>query len=547
MTTLPHRNVRSPLLWLILPFAAGIAVKHAAGEIIPWSIWLGITVVALVGSVFLSSSSSRTWSISMMLGLFGAGTLHYTVQRQHLPDWDLLPEREVEINIEVTRIFGNDETDRFQTFLSHITAARPPVGDLLGQAIQVRMRRPSSDPEVLQRGATLRVIGQLQPLPRIVEEDSFIAYLVDSGHNFRLRQARWLSTIAAPSSYAQFRHQLKLRASAILSADLEHRPAIVGALRAMLLGEKHTLPDDARVLFLRSGTMHLFAISGLHIGIIALTINGALQLFRVPRLAAFLIGSIILIGYVDLIGLAPSAIRAWIMITCFHGARLLHAPPNSVAAISASALIVLLIDPTQLFSAGFQMSYSIVFMLLLYGVPLADFCKTRFRPWQNVPRASLHRFQRGIQDRLETIIGVVALTWSASLIGIIAGVGIFGWFSPFAFMANLLLVPIAGSVITGGFGSIVAGLLGATPIALLLNHAAGMSLWVMFGLLEGPLKFTAGFTAEFRTAWWGEWGMILVLVTTIITHELRSTVHHWRWWGPVGITVLWLVFGLRFP
>ena len=483
----------------------------------------------------------------MLLGLFGAGSLHYTVQRQHLPDWDQLPEREVAINVEITRIFGGSETERFQNFLGNITGASSPVGDLLGQSIQDRMRRPQHNPKVVQRGAILRVIGQLQPLPAALPGDSFISYLIDSGHNFRLRQARWLGTVTQPSRYAQLRQRLKLRASKILSNDLEHHPDIVGALRAMLLGEKHALPPYAHNLFLRSGTMHLFAISGLHIGIIALTINGALRLVRIPRFAAFVIGSAILLGYVDLIGLTPSAIRAWIMITCFHGARVLRAPPNSVAAISASAMIVLLIDPMQLFSAGFQMSYSIVFMLLLYGVPLADFCQERFRPWRDLPRASLRSFQRFLHDRLESVIAAIALTWSASLIGAIAGVGIFGWFSPFAAMANLLLVPIAWWVINGGLGSIIVGFLGITPIALLLNHAAGMSLWIMFRLLEGPLSFTGGFEAQFRTDWWCEGGMIAVLVTTVATHEWRNNSQLWRWWAPTGITVLWLVMGLRLP
>ena len=409
------------------------------------------------------------------------------------------------------------------------------------------MRRPIEVPDVVQRGATLRVIGQIQTLSDLDRDYSFIAYLIDSGHNFRLRQARRLSTAETSSDYAQFRQRLKFRAGSTLSAGLEHHPEIVGALRAMLLGEKHTLPDDARDLFLRSGTMHLFATSGLHIGIIALAINGALRLFRVPRGTAFFVGSVILLGYIDLIGLTPSAARAWIMITCFLGARVLRAPPNSIAAISASALIVLLIDPMQLFSAGFQMSYSILFMLLLYGVPLADFGKEWFQPWKDLPRASLQIYQQEIQDRLEPVIAAIALTFSASLIGIITGIGIFGWFSPFAMMANLLLVPIAEAVIIGGFASIIAGLCGAKSFALLLNHAAGMSRWIMFGLLEGPLRFTAGIAAEFRTSWWGELGIVAVLTTTIVTHEMRDSIHHWRWWAPIGTTILWLVFGLRFP
>ena len=132
MTTLANRNVRSPLLWLILPFAAGIAETHSAGAFVSWSFGLGLTVGTLALSLFSTSSGTRKWSVAMMLGLFGAGTLHYSLHRQFLPEWDLLPEREVEINVEVKRVFGSDDTERFQTFLGHITTARAPVSDLLG-------------------------------------------------------------------------------------------------------------------------------------------------------------------------------------------------------------------------------------------------------------------------------------------------------------------------------------------------------------------------------------------------------------------------------
>lgn len=533
---------------MILPFAVGIATAHFTGPIVPLTDWLVLTGLALVAGGVTSQIAPRLWSIAILGGLFGAGAVHYSVQRQHLPEWDLLPQREVEVQVRIARLFGSEPHDRFQNFLGEVVGARAPVGDLLGQPIHVRIRRPVDAPEAVQRGATLRIVGQLEPLrPSTLATDPFLGYLFDSGHNFRIRQARWLQTSQPPSLFARTRHRLKVCAGNTLSAGLRHHPEIVGALRAMLLGERHLLTAEAETLFLRSGTMHLFAISGLHIGIIAVAINSALRLVRIPRVTAFAIGSLILLGYVDLIGLSPSAVRAWIMITCFHGARVLRAPSNPVAAISASALIVMLIDPTQLFSAGFQMSYAIVFMLLLYGVPLADYWRTRARPWRDMPRASLGPNQRWIQDRCELLVGAIAITWSASLIGVITGVGIFGWFTPFAFVANLVLVPIAGFVISAGFGSVVLGLFGINSLALLLNHAAGMGLWVMYGGLEYPLKFTAGIQAEFRSSWWGEWGVVAVLVTTVLAYESGGIKSRWRWWGPVGITLLLLVTGLRFP
>lgn len=540
-------RVRSPLLWLLLPFAAGIAVAHLGSVPLSLGFGLGLTIVALAAGTLALRNHPRVWAATLLLGLFGAGSLHYSIQRNRLPEWELLPNREVVLTVEIERVFGPRDGDSYQNFMGRVDLARAPVSELWNQQIYVSLKRFTGADETIQRGAVVEVIGHLEPLPRTIGDESFLSYLIDSGHNFRLRQARWQRTVAPPSAYAQLREKIKQRAAATLARGLEHRPAITGALHAMLLGERHALPPDARELFLRSGTMHLFAISGLHIGVIALAINGALRLMRLPRLAAFAGGSVVLLGYVDLIGLSPSAIRAWIMITCFHGARVLRAPGNPVAAISTSALIVLLWDPMQLFSAGFQMSYTIVFVLLLHGLPLIEHLQPKLRLWRDLPTASLHPTQRWIQAKAEMVVAAAALTWAASLIGVITGVGIFGWFTPFAFVANLALVPLAWLAITAGFTSVVLGLAGAALPALLFNHASGLVLWFMYGVLEYPLTFAAGIPATFRTTWWGEMGMIGVLTTIVLTHEFRSQAGRLQWWAPTLITVLVLVTGLCFP
>src|SRR5690606_8486486 len=108
---------------------------------------------------------------------------------------------------------------------------------------------------------------------------------------------------------------------------------------------------------------------------------------RLPRGAAFLLGTAILWTYVDITGGTPSAVRAFWMVTCLLGARQIRAPSNSLAALAASALVVLVIDPHQLFSASFQMSYGIVAALLLYGVPLQERWLARWQPWATLPKA----------------------------------------------------------------------------------------------------------------------------------------------------------------
>ncbi|GAB5562168.1 MAG: hypothetical protein SynsKO_38150 [Synoicihabitans sp.] len=537
---------RSPLLWLILPFAAGIAASHR----LDGAFSLGTAALFAAGALILGGAAlaffPRIWGALIGLALFAVGGVHHQVHRNPLPEWSSLPSREAVLTVRITRDFGANVTDRYQNVLGLVVRATSPVEELLGQTLYIRVQRPLSSPDAIQRGATVKLIGHLAGLDSTELEDDFERYLHSSGHNFLLRQARWLQTVEPPSRYAQIRREIKQDAAATLARGLQDSPRLTAALTAMLLGEKYRLDDATRTTFLRSGTMHLFAISGLHIGVIAIAINGLLRLFRVNRRIAFLIGSIVLLGYVDLIGLTPSAVRAWIMITCFHGARVLRAPGNSVAAISTSALIVLLMDPMQLFSAGFQMSYSVVFVLLLHGLALGRFAQPLMRPWRHLPAASLSPQQRFVQKRSEGLTMAVAFTWSASLIGMITGVGIFGWFSPLAFLANLALIPLAFFAINAGFASMVLGLVGASPIALIFNHAGALVLAIMLALLESPFQFAAGIPATFRIESWDEFGIIAVLVAVVVSHESTQLPAKLKWSLPSLVTLLVLVFGLKF-
>ncbi len=535
---------RAPLLWLILPLIGGIA--FAGGQPAGWSPapWYALLAAGLVIALTTWRTGRTWWSIGVILTGFSGGILHHHHHRQKLPVWAQLPDREVEVTVSVDRVFESAYAQRSFSFGGEVLAVAAPNTELIGQQVQVQLRRAGADDAGLARGATLRMVGQLTALAE-TESSGFAQYLEETGYNFRIRQARWIETTRPPSVYARARDRLRAEAGRILARGLDDHPDLVGALQAMLLGARHELSADAKSLFLRSGTMHLFAISGLHIGVIAGAIHVILRVCRVPRLTAFLLGCTLLLGYVDLIGQTPSAVRAWLMITCFHGSRVCRAPGNPVAAIATSALLVLLLNPLQLFSAGFQMSYAIVFALLLHGIPLSEHWLALIRPWRDLPRATLSRGQRLIQAGTEKVLTAGALTWSASLIGIISSVGFFSWFTPLAFYANLLLVPLAGLVIAGGFASIVLGLAGLGPVALVFNHAAALVVHLMQLALDWGLGGAASLPAEFITSYWGPGGTSLILVTMIVVRERSAPGSRWRWWGPPLATLLVLVIGLR--
>lgn len=539
----PNFHERAPLLWLVVPFAAGIALADLLRwDDTPW-VW-AVVVGAALSAIWVDPTRRMLW---VGLAMIAAGGLHYQAHRQSLPEWEHLPDREIEFVIQIERVFGEILPGEGISFIGALQWANDPRNELTGQRIHVQLRGSREGAVDYGRGATLRLVGSISRL----DPDSatgFVQYLEDSGLNFRVKQARWLETVAPPTRYAIVRGRVKQRAGQVLSAGLENdRPELAGALRAMLLGERHALTGEAKSLFMRSGTMHLFAISGLHIGVIAGALYTLLRLTRLPMRGCIVVGTLLLWFYVDLIGQTPSAVRAWLMISCYQLAKGVRAPGNPLAAIATSALLVLLLDPMQLFSAGFQMSYAVVFALLIHGLPLADHWVGLVRPWRDLPPATMNRWQRVWIVIVAAVVHAAAFTWTASLIGLITSVAFFGWLTPLAFYANVLLVPLAGLVVAGGFAAIVVGLLGFSSIALLFNHAAAVLLVVMRTALEWGLGNAGSVPAAFFSTHWGPAGVVVVLGSMVVARDILPPENRWRWWLPSLVSLLVLVIGLRIP
>src|SRR6185503_9542203 len=98
-----------------------------------------------------------------------------------------------------------------------------------------------------------------------------------------LTRGRVLAEERPPNAYYRFCVRAAERCDRILGLGIaEKRPALTGLLRAMMLGATHELSDEQHTLFMQSGTMHLFAISGLNIAVIAGALQTLLFALRLP-------------------------------------------------------------------------------------------------------------------------------------------------------------------------------------------------------------------------------------------------------------------------
>jgi competence protein ComEC len=224
----------------------------------------------------------------------------------------------------------------------------------------------------------------------------------------------------------------------------------------------------------------------------------------------------------------------------------LHRPGNFLAALSASALGVLLVAPLQLFSASFVMSYTIVSALLVLGAPLSDAWAAWWTPWRFLPTVAWTWWQHAIAFAWRWSAAAVAVGVATSLVSLLTGVQFFQLLTPGSLATNLVLIPAAMIATVGGFASLLCGLLGVASGAAVCNHAAALVLWVIESVVRLSVQLPGAFIpARFASNWVGNASLALLLAALLAGYASR-----WKsrggWWPPFGIVALTLIFGVDF-
>lgn len=536
---------RAPLLWLVLPFIAGLAAGKALPAGAPILLLTG-SVAAAIYAVLASWRGWRGWAPTLLLAMMLAGSASYTLHRVRLPAWDALPPREARLSLEVERVFASEDPRRANG-LARVVAADAHLVDLVGQRLyfSLSLRRGEARPI---RSVRIAAVGVLVTLPRSPPADTFDGYLAGAGMNFRLTRGQILTELRPASAYYRFCERAAERFHAILGSGIEQKyPELAGLLRAMMLGQTHELSSEQRTLFMQSGTMHLFAISGMNIGVIAAAIQFLLAMLRLPMWARFILGAALLWLFVDITGASPSAVRAFIMAVFVHAAFVLRQPRNALAALAASALAVLLVAPLQVFSASFLMSYVIVTALLVLGLPLSDRWMERWTPWSLLPRPTWRWWHHAGDKAWRGLALALAIGIATTLVSFVTSVQFFGLLTPGALAANLVLIPAAMLATLAGFISLLLGLTGIDALAILPNHAAALFLWLVNWLVELSVQVPGVYVAaKFVSPWIGP-----ALLATLLALLLGGYAARWRgqrWWlPPFAVVAMALVFAANYP
>jgi len=137
-------------------------------------------------------------------------------------------------------------------------------------------------------------------------------------------------------------------------------------LKGLILGLRGEINPGIRSDFADTGVVHVLAVSGLHVGFVALFLLGICKLLRLPFLFRMLFLMFGLIYYAGLTGFKPPVVRAVLMADLYILGNLIQRKADVYNILAAAALIILMIKPQSLFDVGFQLSFVAVFSIVFF-------------------------------------------------------------------------------------------------------------------------------------------------------------------------------------
>ena len=247
---------------------------------------------------------------------------------------------------------------------------------------------------------------------------------------------------------------------------------------ALVLGYKDELSNHTKHSFSSTGAMHVLAVSGLHVGIIYFILKSIITLFTFYQRNRVFRNILVLIGiwvYALITGMSPSVLRACTMLSFLIIAEVFNRNANVYNVLSASAILLLIINPYLIMQVGFQLSYLAV-LGILYIQPKME------KIW--APKYWL----------IQKIWTITTVSIAAQISTFPLGLLYFHQFPNYFLISNLVVIPAAFLILSLGiliivlsFSKIIVGF-----ISYLLQHVLNSLLLVIRHIESIPGSLTEG-------------------------------------------------------
>ncbi len=333
-------------------------------------------------------------------------------------------------------------------------------------------------------------------------------------HTAYLQDSRGLAIFAEPTTGVRAKIDLLRQAGLkMLEASLDQGDAIL--LKGLLLGEKGAMPISLRQKLAAGGVSHLFAISGLHLGLLSFLLYALLRyiysrstrllLWQPPVRVLWLLILPLLFVYLLLTGEALATRRAFMAILLTASLCLVRRRINPLNLVCTLAFLFLLLEPLALWQPSFMLSFSGVFGVLLWQKPLREL----LRP---VPKTLGYALQ---------LFGISLAAFIATLPAVVF---IFHLLAPAGLLCNLFAIPLVSfAALPLGLAGLVLGVFSPFLGELLLH----LSAWVLqrvVDLAEITSSLPGLFAKPLFLTLQGNLALLVVCLSLLFTWKRRKAL-----------------------
>lgn len=534
-----------------------VSLAYAAGVLLGWRWALPLAgLFGVAGTLLVIALLRPNWRAALLWPLLLlTGWVNLARQEATLSPWDLrvLAAERPELvtlraRLEATptlRVFVRDEKESWRTHTLVEVEAIRRRGAWLPASGHVAVVTPGVLGSNYCAGRTAEITGILRspPGPPAAGLFDYRAFLAWQGIYFQFHCAapgdwRPVDTADAPAQ-PPLTDRFLAWSQRTLARGLPVEDEELRLLWAMTLGWKTALTDEVSEPFMRSGTMHVFAISGLHIALIAAILVAVLRAAQLPRGAC---GAVIVSAiwfYTAATGWQSSAIRSTIMMTVIILGWSARRPSNLLNSLAASGFIILVWEPSQLFQASFQLSFFVVLSIALLEPPVKAFLLRLLQTDPFLPDELRPRWRQWLDRPLHWLAASLATSVAAWLGSLPLIAYYFHLFTPGSLLANLVVVPLSSGALACNLGALVCGdwLPWFTDV---FNHAGwGFMKW-MIGFSQWTITLPGAFW-HVRTPTLFEFGAFYIAIFVLVMGWSWTPARR-AWAGAVlaGLAVIWL-------
>lgn len=356
--------------------------------------------------------------------------------------------------------------------------------------------------EEFRYGDRLRIAGKLhQPFDEGLRgRFSYREYLRRNGIQWVLSVKRSSPVELAGHGHGDPLQAMLLNLRRKFQSVLERHltPLEAGIVQSLVLGGRYYLPERSRELFVRTGTAHILAISGMNVGGMAYILFMLLNVLRMPRKAQITLTCLLLTGYCAMTGANPSVVRATVMAVIMFAAFLFERRTDTLNSLGLAAVVILLFDPMALFDIGFQLSFAgVLSIVCLYP--------------------GIYRLiQREKTGRVMSIFLQTLSISTAAWVGVLPLVAYhFQIVTPVSIIANIPIIPFVSALFMLGVGLIVAGMV-FPPAAFLFVSCIKLVLYALMMIVQFFSSWPLGCFHINEISWTGV--AVYYLIVIVLLH-----------------------------